>query len=222
MSDLAPVSVLVVEDHPLLGEALEALLRRESVFDVVGVVTSVSSALETARRSRPRLIALDQHLPDGKGTDIARALRRADWPCTLVMLTGDASDATFIEAIESGVAGFISKATSATQIVELLKRAAMGEIVIPVADLARVLAARSASAPADRDRARVERSLTPRDRVVLDLLARGRDTREIAERTGLTVNTIRGHVQNVIEKLGTHSRLEALVRAQSLGLVRQS
>ena len=118
------------------------------------------------------------------------------------------------------MSGFISKAVPAWQIVELLKRAAAGEIVIPATDLSRVLSAHSAARQADRDRTRVAHALTPRDRVVLDLLARGRDTREIAERTGLAVNTIRGHVQNLIEKLGTHSRLEAVVRAQSLGLVR--
>src|SRR5256885_5018667 len=85
MSDLGRVSVLVVEDHPLLGEALQALLRREPEFDVIGVESSVSSALETARRTRPRLIALDQHLPDGKGTDVARAT-----PRRLALHAGDA------------------------------------------------------------------------------------------------------------------------------------
>ena len=217
---MSRVPVLVVEDHPLLAEAIVALLSREPEFEVLGAWSTVAAALDAARRQRPRLVALDQHLPDGKGTDVARALRGTQPECTVVMLTGDASDATLVEAIEAGVSGFISKAVPAWQIVDLLKRAATGEIVIPAADLARVLTARSDSARAGMQTRRVARALTPRDRVVLDLLARGRDTREIAERTGLAVSTIRGHVQTLIEKLGTHSRLEAVVRAQSLGLVR--
>jgi len=214
------VRVLVVEDHPLLAEAIVALLARVPEFEVLGAESTAAAALGAARRQKPDLVALDQHLPDGKGTDIARVLRGEVWCCTVVMLTGDTSDATLIEAVEAGVSGFISKAIAASQIVELLRRAASGEIVIPAAELARVLSVRSDSARAERERVRVERALTPRDRVVLDLLARGRDTREIAEWTGLAVNTIRGHAQNLIEKLGTHSRLEAVMRAHSLGLVR--
>ena len=135
------------------------------------------------------------------------------------MLTGAADDETLLAAIEAGVAGFISKSRPATEIIALLQRAAAGEIVIPVDDLARLLRHQRDRQSREREKQRITKELTPRDREILDLMAQGVDTKEIAARTGLAVNTVRGHVQAVIEKLETHSRLEAVLRAAALGLV---
>lgn len=217
---MSPLSTLIVEDHPLLAEALVELLRRESEFDVIGTESTVTGALATIAEKLPAFIVLDQHLPDGRGTDIARALRRDRRSAIVVMLTGDASDETFLSAIEVGVVGFVSKARPAATIVELLKRAAGGEIVIATADLARLLAHQRQREQECNERERLGRSLTSRDREVLALMAQGQDTRAIATRTGLAVNTVRGHVQSVIEKLEVHSRLEAVIVASALGLVR--
>ena len=216
---MSPVRTLVVEDHPLLADALTALLRREPDFEVLDPVTTVTHAKTAVAAHEPGLVVLDQHLPDGLGTDVARAMRSEGRRATIVMLTGDASDETLLAAIESGVTGFIAKSHPTDRIVALLKRAAAGEIVIPTQDLARLLARQREREVARRERERVDTILTPRDRQVLQLMARGHDTKEIATRTGLAVNTIRTHVQTIIEKLGVHSRLEAVVRANALGLV---
>ncbi len=216
----APVTTLIVEDHPILADALVALLRREPEFDVLEPVSTVSAALAAIAERDPRLVVLDQHLPDGVGTDVARAIRRDRRRASAVILTGDARDETLLAAIEVGVAGFIAKTEPAERIVSALKRAAAGEIVIAAADLARLLARQRDREQARRDREGVAGMLTSRDRDVLELMARGLDTKEIATHTGLAVNTIRGQVQNVIEKLGVHSRLEAVIRASALGLTR--
>lgn len=215
---MTKTAVLLVEDHPLLAEALRTLLEREQVFDVAAVEGTVAGALASASRLSADVVVLDQHLPDGKGTDIARAIRRERIGGAVVMLTGDKSDETLLAAIEAGVSGFIPKSEPIERIVALLKQAATGEIVIPADDLARLLRRQRERERARQEREQVASSLSPRDRQVLDLMSEGLDTKEIADRLSLAVNTIRGHVQAIIEKLGTHSRLEAVLRAGALGL----
>ncbi|HUQ41701.1 MAG TPA: response regulator transcription factor [Candidatus Limnocylindrales bacterium] len=219
---MTKTTVLIVEDHPLLADALKIVLERDGTFEVVAMELNVAGGLASAASLRPNLALLDQHLPDGKGTDIARRIRRDQLGSAVVLLTGDASDDTLLAALEAGVAGFIPKSEPVEQIVELLKRAVAGEIVIPGDDLVRLLRNQREREREKRERDRVAETLTPRDRQVLDLMSEGLDTREMADRTGLAINTIRGQVQMIIEKLQTHSRLEAVVRAASLGIVRRA
>ena len=217
----APQRVLIVEDHPLLAEALEGMLGREATLSVIGIEGTIAGALATVAREKPELVLMDQQLPDGRGTDAAQAIHRSDPEVHVVMLTGNTDDETLLAAIEAGVSGFISKGRPAAEIIALVLRAAAGEIVIPVDDLARLLRNQRERQSRERERQRIANGLTPRDREILDLMAEGVDTKEIAARTGLAVNTVRGHVQAVIEKLDTHSRLEAVLRAAALGLVRR-
>ena len=211
--------MLIVEDHPMLAEALQTLLERRAGFNVIGAESTIAGMLARIAHDAPDLVVLDQHLPDGKGTDSIQQLRQMSPRTQVVVLTADASDETLLAAVEAGAAGFIPKSEPAARIIALLSRAAAGEIVIPVDDLARLLARQSERQARERERRRVAGELTPRDREILALVAAGIDTKEIAARTGLTVNTVRGHVQSVIEKLDAHSRLEAVLRAAALGLV---
>jgi DNA-binding NarL/FixJ family response regulator len=217
----APRRVLIVEDHPMLAEALDQMLRREPTLSVIGTEGTIAGAVATAARESPDLVVMDQHLPDGRGTDAAQAIHRRDPRIRVVMLTGDAADDTLLAAIEAGVAGFIPKGKPASEIIALLVRAASGELVVPADDLARLLRNQREHQSREHETRRVTKELTPRDREILDLVAQGVDTREIATRTGLAVSTVRGHVQAIIEKLETHSRLEAVLRAAALGLVRR-
>jgi DNA-binding NarL/FixJ family response regulator len=214
--------VLIVEDHPMLGEALELLLSRDARFRVIGRESTIAGAIDVAARIRPDLIVMDQHLPDGVGTDAAKTIRRREPKILVVMLTGDASDETLLAAVEAGVAGFIPKSRSASEIISLLGQAASGEIVMPVDDLARLLQRQDEKRAHEHERQRGGTELTTREREILDLMATGSDTKQIAFRTGLSVNTVRGHIQAVIEKLATHSRLEAVLRATTLGLLRRT
>ncbi|HET7700942.1 MAG TPA: response regulator transcription factor [Candidatus Limnocylindria bacterium] len=221
MTDPRPARTLIVDDHPLLVEALVALLSRSTALTVVGAAGTVAEAVALARERDAELVLLDQHLPDGAGTDAARLLRDSGRSVAVVLFTADASDETLLAALEVGVAGFISKREPTGRIVGLLERAARGEIVIPAEDLARLVKHQRDREAERRQRERFATALTPRDREVLQHMSQGLDTRAIAEATGMAVNTVRGHVQMIIEKLETHSRLEAVLRAYALGLVRR-
>src|SRR5439155_15612053 len=98
---------------------------------VVGTEGTIAGALAASARESPDLVVMDQHLPDGRGTDAAQAIHRRDPNIHVVMLTGDATDETLLAAIEAGVAGFIPKSRPAPEIIAPLHRAPPGAIVIP-------------------------------------------------------------------------------------------
>jgi DNA-binding NarL/FixJ family response regulator len=135
------------------------------------------------------------------------------------MLSGDTSEDAIFAAVQAGACGYLPKTMAAAPIVDAVRRAHAGEMLLPpemLVDLLRRERGRSLER-AERDKVRA--SLTPREREVLGLMAGGMDNQAIADRLTLSFSTVRGYVQAVIEKLGAHSKLEAVVRANSLGLL---
>ncbi len=213
------VRVLVVEDHPVVAEGLKLVLGRQEEMTVVGVATTVAEAESRAREARPHVAVVDYHLPDGTGAQAAMRIRAAAPRVALVILTADASDAAMLDAIGAGVSGYIVKSEAAAQIADAVRRAAAGEMLIGPSMLAGLLARQRQRAGQDRRRAELRERLTVREREVLALMSQGIDNRAIADRLGVSLATARTHVQTVIEKLETHSKLEAVVRANEYRLL---
>lgn len=206
------ISVLVVDDHPVFAQSLRAALETVDTMRVVGVAHSAEDALQEAARSQPGVILLDYRLPDAGGGRLIEQLQVVAPGTRVVVLTASADDHTLIDAIESGCASFLTKDQTLEDVVMAVQSAAIGEAVIPPALLARVL-------PRLRRRGGPSSALTPREREVLELLAAGVPSNEIAERLFVSRNTVRNHVQNVLTKLGAHSRLEAVAIGIREGLV---
>jgi DNA-binding NarL/FixJ family response regulator len=213
------IGVLIVEDHRVLAEGLEIVLSRAPGLRVVGVAATVAQAVLLAGTAAPDVVLMDEHLPDGNGSDAARAIRVIAPNIAVVMLSGDTSEASIFAAVQAGASGYLAKTMSAAPIVDAVRRAHAGEMLLPpemLVDLLRSERQRSLER-AERDKLRA--SLTPREREVLGLMATGLDNQAIADRLTLSFSTVRGYVQAVIEKLGAHSKLEAVVKANSLGLL---
>lgn len=215
-----PVRVLVVEDHPIVAEGLALVLARDDTLRVVGTVATVADAERLAEETRPDVALIDYHLPDGTGADAAQAIRRRAPRAALIVLTADASDEAMLAAIDAGVAGYIVKSEAVAQVSEAVRRAAAGEMLIPAATLAGLLRRQRQRLRADARSEQLRTRLTPREAEVLGLMAQGTDNRGIAERLGISIATARTHVQSIIEKLETHSKLEAVLRANEYGLLR--
>ncbi len=211
--------VLLVEDHPIVAEGLRLTLGRTGDLEVVGTATGVREARELAAALRPDLALLDHHLPDGTGADAARAVREGAPEAVMVMLTADASDDAMIAAIEAGVSGYVVKSEGIAGIADSVRRAAAGEMLIPPTVLTGVLARLQQRRQREARRAQLRDRLTPRESEVLERMAHALDNEAIAEQLGISVATVRVHVQNVIEKLGAHSRLEAVILAQEYSLL---
>lgn len=215
----APVRVLVVEDHPVVAEGLKLVLDRASAMAVVGVADSVAAADRLSREQQPDVAVIDYHLPDGTGADAAAAIRRRAPGAALLVLSADASDEAMLASIEAGVSGYVVKSEAAAQIVDSVRRVAAGEMLISPATLAGLLARQRQRAGRAARRESLVKRLTPREREVLALMARGLDNRTMAERLDISLATARAHVQSIIEKLEAHSKLEAVVRANEFRLL---
>lgn len=218
-ADESRIRVLLVEDHQLLAEALGLVLESKAGIEVVGSAATGEEGARLAAETRPDVALLDYRLPDATGADVARRIRASVPDAAVVILTGDPTDEALAAAVEAGAVGFLTKSGSAATVVDAVRRAAAGEILLGPDALSALVRRARERIPLSTERERTAASLTAREREILALMAQGLDTRAIAERLVVGVSTVRTHAQSVLEKLGAHSRLEAVARASSLGIL---
>ena len=216
---MVPIRVLIVDDHLAVAEGLQALLSRQSDLDVGEVATNGSAALRLAAERPPQVVLMDQNLSGETGVEIASKILAAHPETAVVMLSGGMSQEELVAAVEAGVSGYLLKVTPAAEIVKAIRRAATGEILLAPDELASLLRLGREQARQRDERQRNLPQLTRREKEVLALMASAADVDRIAEQLSISVNTARGYIQNILEKLGAHSRLEAVVRATELGLL---
>ena len=198
----------------MFAEALMRALTRVPGLSVVGAVTSATEARRMVRRSHPDVVLLDQFLPDGIGTRVAGAIRAGHSGTRVVIVTGTHDDALVREAAAAGCVGFVLKTQSVDELVEAVRRAAGGEVLVPRA------VPRELSARINRTVRQNRLGLTAREVEVLQLIAGGASNPGIAAQLNVSLHTVRNHVQNVIRKCDAHSKLEAVSTALREGVIR--
>jgi len=208
------VRVFVCDDHQVFAEALAGLLAGDGM-DVVGVAGNVADAVSGVGSTRPDVVLMDYELPDGDGVGATHAIKAALPSAQVVLLTSNADEDVLISAIEAGASGYITKHKPAAEVTAAVRAAANGETLVSSDMLARLLPRVS-----QRRTTHVGHDLTAREVEVLELLVEGTPNHELAQRMGISRNTVRNHVQNLLTKLGVHSRLEAVALATREGLVR--
>jgi len=211
---MSRVRVLIVEDHRVVAEGLQALLEDDPGIEVCQIAGSVAEAIDVASATQPDVVLLDYHLPDGSGAEAAARIRRSQRASALLFLSHDESELARVAAVEAGAAGYLYKAQAASDVVQAVHRVAAGEMLIRGPEIAELLAWR-------RRMTSMVENLTQRERDVLQLLADGLDNKAIAARLGVRYGTVRSHVNNLAGKLGAPSKLEAVARAAELGLIRR-
>ncbi len=211
-----PTKVLVVDDHEVIAEGLASLIDAAPDLSVVGLAHTAADGLRVAAGSRPDVILLDYHLPDRDGDQATRHFKTLLPETAVIILTSDASDEVLLASFEAGASGYLPKTRAARQVLQAIRLAASGETLISGPTLARVLQYKAAATGA----ADGVPHLTDRELDVLRAMAQGLDTTTIADRYTLTIATTRTYVQIILRKLDAHSRLQAVVRANELGLLR--
>lgn len=214
-----PIRVLIVEDLQVLAEGLELVLGRNADMQVVGLAGNRAEAERLAGETRPNVVLMDYYLPDGTGAEAAVAIRQAVPDVVVVMLTAESNPDALLAAVEAGASGYLLKSQAAAQVVDAVRRAAEGEMLIPAATLAGLVSRQRARAQHEAERTRLLGILTPRESEILGLMAQGFDNRAIAEQLVVSFTTVRGHVQNILTKLNAHSKLEAVARASEYGIL---
>jgi DNA-binding NarL/FixJ family response regulator len=216
---ITPVRVLVVQDHPLLASAIAKVLDSEEGLRVCGIARRGDEASKLAATERPSVVLMDFQLPDLSGPAAAAMIRSAVPEAAIVFHSADESEASLLDAIDAGATAYLTKSATADQIIEAVRRASVGEVLIPVALFAKAIA-RQRKVVIDRQaREKLFANFTPRELGVLRLLAEGHDTGTLAARLGIAPHTVEWHVRHVIEKLGVHSKLQAVIAAARLGLI---
>ncbi|MGI5121499.1 response regulator [Marinactinospora thermotolerans] len=220
-----PISVLLVDDQPLLRTGFRMILEGQPEISVVGEASDGYGALASARRLLPDVVLMDIRMPGRDGIaatrDILDWAKEAGQRVRVLVLTTFDLDEYVVEALRAGASGFLLKDVPPDELVTAIRVVAEGAaIVAPTVTrrlldrfAARLPSARPAPAPA------VDR-LTEREREVLRLLARGLSNAEIAERLFVSETTVKTHVGNVLTKLGLRDRVQAVVHAYETGVVR--
>jgi DNA-binding NarL/FixJ family response regulator len=215
------IRVLLVDDHDVFRHGLAQLLRDEGL-DVVAEASGGEAGVRLAGELAPDVVLMDLSMPGMDGVAATRALAAtADAPRVVVLTLSD-DDASMLEALLAGAAGYVVKDAPLEQIVGAVRAAAAGDAVIPPRVAPEVLrrlraAEPSRGAAAAGDGAAAE--LSEREHEVLRLIVAGRDNAAIAAELFISPNTVKSHVASIFAKLGVESRLQASVQALRRGLV---
>ncbi|MFZ0666560.1 MAG: response regulator transcription factor [Acidimicrobiales bacterium] len=213
-TEVPRIRLLIVDDHEMLADSLHLVFAGCPDIEVVGVVGTVGDAVAGALKLHPDVVLMDYHLPDGDGVAAVTQIKQNDPAIQLVMLTGSGEDERLARrAFEAGCSGFLSKSRSVDDLLAIVRAAHEGEVLITPAMLLKLLP------PITRIRNRGGGVLSRRELEVLSVMAEGGSDKEIAKRLFVSLNTVRKHTQNIIRKLGAHSKLEAVVIAVREGLI---
>ena len=211
--------LLLVEDHASFRQTLALVFEGEPDFAVVAQAGTVAEAREVMGDSDADLGVVDLSLPDGEGVELIEDLRQANPHFAALVLTASLDRAEHARAVEAGAAGVLHKSADVDQILDATRRLAAGETLLSPEELVELLRLAGQSREEEREaRASIEQ-LTRREREVLRALARGLSNKQIAEQLHMSVDTERTHMMNILNKLGVHSRLQALLFAARYGLV---
>jgi len=215
------VRVLLIEDHASFRQAMAFMFDREPTFTVVGQAGSLAEGHEVLRElpGRVDIAVVDIGLPDGTGIELIRELSRTQPGVTTLVLSASLDSTEFAEAVEAGASGVLHKSSTLSEIVDAVQKLQAGNLLLTPDETIKML--RTASRKRyDEDRARrAIESLTPREREVLQALGEGLDSKDIAKKLSITVETERTHMVNIMGKLEVHSRLQALWFAVRYGIV---
>ena len=212
---VAPIRVLLVEDHTVVGEALATMLSFEEDIAVVGAVRSGADAVESAGRLNPDVVLMDIRIEGLNGIEATRRIRDAYPEIRVIALTMHDDAETVAEVVAAGADGFVPKNTARADLLVALRKVSAGEAYLHPSITAPFL---RRVAPLADQTLEFER-LTTREGEVLELLSTGMTTKQIAEKLVLGDETVKTHLSRVYRKLRVNDRVEAVAVAIRRGLV---
>lgn len=215
------VRVLLADEHSLFREAVKVALESHGGFHVVGEARDGLQAVAEAERLRPDLVILDVDVPNCDGIRATQMVKQRVPSCRVMLLSEEEDENILIEALEAGASGYVTKGSPLVELIDAARVVHTGDTLIPPRML-RTLLLRLIRRRREEDEAvrRMSR-LTRRQREVLALLTRGADNDAIAQALVISPQTARTHIQNVLGKLGVHSRLEAAAFVVQNGILDQ-
>jgi DNA-binding NarL/FixJ family response regulator len=215
----ARIRVLLADEQALFREAVKIVLEAQRDFSVVAQAGDAVHAVAEAERTRPDVALVDTELPNLGVEELTRRIKRSVPECGVVLLSPRAELGTLVSSMEAGASGYLTKDSGLDQLVEAARAVHRGETLVPSKMLGPLLD-RLIHRGRDEDEAMRKLSrLTRREREVLALMMQGADNAVIAQTLTISPETARTHIQNILGKLGLHSRLEAVAFVSGNGIV---
>lgn len=209
-----PIRVLIADDHPVARAGIRVILEKALDIEVVGEAKDGVEAKQMVAELRPDVLLLDLVMPGLRPSEIDKWVRTNYPETTTLVLTGHDRNCYLAKAIEAGVAGFLTKEEAPDRLVEAIRRAVGGEILITSGQLVRAKRWR-------REVGERWQSLTARERQVLAVMSRGWSNKKIAHELGIEERTVETHVGNLLGKLNVASRAEAIAWAWQHGVIEE-
>lgn len=207
------VRVLVVDDHRTFAELLSGALASAGM-DAIGTAHSAAQAVAMAQELQPDVVVMDIEMPRQDGLAATRRIREVAPDAVVAVVTAHRDPDWVVRAAQAGASAFIPKDGSLAEMIDVLSRVQPGQMLVAPSTFAG--GAPRTPSTGSRD---VLPQLTRREQEVLDCLGRGMQVKAIARVLGITLETCRGYVKSLHAKLGVRSQLEAVVKAQQLGLL---
>ncbi|MBV9412028.1 MAG: response regulator transcription factor [Acidimicrobiia bacterium] len=212
-----PVRLLLADDHRMLRESLRRAME-DNGFDVVGEAPDGAEAVRLAEELRPDVILMDVTMPVLDGVEATRQVRDRVPGTQVVILTMHADKEVLVDAIRAGAAGYLVKDCSTEEVVETVRKAAAGETALSAELAASMLG--EVRDLVQREEAGAEPIISKREEEVLQLIADGLSTTEVAAKLYISVKTVKNHLASIYQKLDTRDRTQAVLQAVRMGIVR--
>lgn len=218
-----PIRVLIADDHLVVRTGLRLMLATSEDFALIGEAADGAEAVELADQLQPDVILMDLRMPGMDGLDAIAQIRKHQSDLAVLILTTYNEDDLMIHGLQAGACGYLLKDCTLETLLQALRAAARGEMLVQPEVMARILthASRGISAPGQLPQlqARGSLDLTERERAVLESVARGERSKEIARHLGISERTVGSYLNNIFSKLGVDSRASAVAVAIERGLL---
>lgn len=212
-----PIRVLIVDDHKMFRQGLMSLIRtHDEIAEVVGEAATAAEAIEMTRRLRPDVVLMDIYLPNGDGLQATREIKRLFPQVAVVILTSSDRKDHLLEAVRSEASGYLLKNLDADELFDTFQAIMQGETPMTRVMASSVL--KGYLKQSMRDEESVD-ALTDRELAVLQLVAQGASNPQIAYELSISINTVKTHLRNILDKLQLENRTQAATYAFEHGIV---
>jgi NarL family two-component system response regulator YdfI len=211
------IKILIADDHLIIRQGLRLILETETDFELIGEASDGNEALSLCKKLKPDVVLMDLRMPNMDGLTAIEKLRVEQPEIAVVILTTFNEDELMLRGLQAGARGYLLKDTDRSTLFDTIRAAARGETLLKPEIMARVLS--QANAPKAVSNESI--NLTDRELEVLEAVARGERSKEIASHLGISERTVKAHLASIYNKLGVDSRAAAIAVASQKGLLQK-